>query len=58
VFDVGTFERVGAKVEQLGDAQHGNGSAQIWRVPWMRCPMNTTFQLSKRSASTSPSSEK
>src|SRR5215212_10809381 len=56
--DVGPFEWVGAQVNSLGTRRATNGSAQICSVPVARCSMNTTFQLSKRRASTSPSSEK
>jgi hypothetical protein len=46
------------KLNSLGTRSVTNGSAQIWIVPWTRCSMNTTFQLSNRIPSTSPSSEK
>ena len=56
--DVGALEGVGAQVEELRDAQRHERLGPDRRVPCARCSMNTAFQLSKRSASTSPSSEK
>ena len=55
---VGALERVGAQVEELRDAQRHERLGPDPQRPLRRCSMKTTFQLSNRSASTSPSSEK
>ena len=57
--DVGALERVGAQVEELRHAQRRRTARpRPAACPAQRCSMKTTFQLSKRIASTSPSSEK
>jgi hypothetical protein len=38
------------RLKSFGTRSSTNGSAQICSVPWTRCSMKTTFQLSKRSA--------
>ncbi len=60
VFDVMSARSNGSvrRLKIFGTRSVVNGSAQIWNVPWTRCSMNTTFQLSKRTPSTSVSSEK
>ena len=60
VFDVTSARSNGSvrRLNSFGTRSATNGSAQTCSVPWTRCSMNTIFQLSKRSAITSPSSEK
>jgi len=59
VFEVMSARSNGSvrRLNSFGTRSVTNGSAQICSVPCVRCSMNTTFQLSKRIASTSPSSE-
>jgi hypothetical protein len=60
VFDVMSARSNGSvrRLKSFGIRSATNGSAQTRRVPGARCSMNTTFQLSKRRPTRSPSSLK
>ena len=60
VFEVVSARSNGSvrRLKSFGTRSGTNGSAHSSSVPRARCSMKTSFQLSKRSATRSPSSEK